>query len=71
MVAGLKNNSGFIAFFRDAAWLTRDRVIAYSRLMILLQAIALIVLALHLHGFFGGPSDPISIDFLSLEADPK
>ena len=68
MVSGLKNRSGFIAFFRDAAWLTKDRVIAYSRLMILLQTIALIVLALRLHGFFGGPTEPISIDFLSFYA---
>ncbi|HLZ66970.1 MAG TPA: glycosyltransferase family 87 protein [Aliidongia sp.] len=68
MNAGLEKRFWRLGFFRDAAWLTRERVIAYARLMIVLQAIALIVLAMLLHGFLGILTEPTSTDFLSFYA---
>jgi alpha-1,2-mannosyltransferase len=68
MRAGASNNLGFFPFLRNAAWLSRDRVVAYSRLLIILQVVALIVLALVMRGFFGLITEPNSTDFLSFYA---
>ena len=50
---------------RSGAWLGRERVIAYGRLLLILELVALVVIALGTYGVFVPLDQPVSTDFLS------
>ncbi|HLZ66971.1 MAG TPA: glycosyltransferase family 87 protein [Aliidongia sp.] len=57
--------AAFLAQLRSGAWLNRERVIAYGRLLFGLETVALIVIALGTYGVFVPLDAPTSTDFLS------
>ena len=50
---------------RSGAWLGRERVVAYGRLLLILEIVALVVIALGTYGVFVPLDQPVSTDFLS------
>lgn len=50
---------------RSGAWLGRERVIAYGRLLLVLGIVALVFIALGTYGVFVPLDQPVSTDFLS------
>jgi alpha-1,2-mannosyltransferase len=60
--------SGLVAALREASWLTRERVAAWSIILLLEEILLVLFVALLLNGWFGGVKDPTSTDFVSFYA---
>ena len=65
--AAAKKSLGALWFdqLRGGAWLDRARVIAYGRLLLILEIVALVIIAMGTYGVFVPLDQPVSTDFLS------
>jgi hypothetical protein len=67
----LRPVASLIASLRHAAWLDRERVIAWGRVLLVLELLMLGFLALWQHGMFVAIENPTSSDFVSFYAAGK
>jgi hypothetical protein len=54
-----------LAALRTGTWLNRGRLLAYGRLLLILELVALVVIALGTHGLLVPLDEPTSTDFIS------
>ncbi|HEV2676372.1 MAG TPA: glycosyltransferase family 87 protein [Aliidongia sp.] len=60
-----ESRPSLLAQLRSGAWLDRDRVIAYGRILLVLEIVALAIVAAGTYGLLGPLDTPTSTDFLS------
>ena len=67
----LSSQSPFLAALRDADWLNRERVIAWTLVLLVIEALIVAFIAAWQHGLIGHFDRPIASDFVSFYAAGK